>query len=66
MKLLTPYFLASIFLFLIGCKNDVSKVPEGFEIMEGYDLELVASEPLIADPVDLEFDENGDFYVKKE
>lgn len=32
-------------------------------IVPGFDIELVASEPLIADPVDLEFCANGSAYV---
>lgn len=31
--------------------------------MEGFSVEMVASEPLIADPVAMEVDENGDMYV---
>ena len=37
--------------------------PEDFETPDGYQLTLVANEPLIADPVDLAFDENGHTYV---
>lgn len=37
--------------------------PSGFEVEDGFHLELVASEPLIKDPVDLEFNENGDALV---
>ncbi len=34
-----------------------------FRLPEGFKIELVASEPLIADPVAMEVDENGDIYV---
>src|SRR5690349_17364895 len=34
-----------------------------FELEPGFKLELVASEPLIADPVAMEIDENGNMYV---
>ena len=34
-----------------------------YELVEGYRLELFASEPLIADPVDMEIDEWGNVYV---
>ncbi|HZB13009.1 MAG TPA: PVC-type heme-binding CxxCH protein [Chryseolinea sp.] len=34
-----------------------------FEIEEGFKIELIASEPLIGDPVDMEIDEHGRLYV---
>lgn len=34
-----------------------------FELEEGFQIELVAGEPLISDPVDMEIDEYGRFYV---
>lgn len=34
-----------------------------FELEPGFKLELVASEPLVADPVAMEIDENGNMYV---
>lgn len=34
--------------------------PEGFEIQDGFSMELFASEPWVMDPVDLEFNELGD------
>lgn len=34
-----------------------------FELAEGFQIELVASEPLLADPVAMEVDENGTIYV---
>src|SRR5690625_884619 len=34
-----------------------------FELPEGFRLELVASEPLINDPVDMAFDADGNLYV---
>ncbi|GAB3342859.1 c-type cytochrome [Larkinella ripae] len=34
-----------------------------FELEPGFQIELVASEPLVADPVAMEIDENGRFYV---
>ncbi len=34
-----------------------------YEVAEGYQIELIASEPLIADPVDMEIDEYGNMYV---
>lgn len=34
-----------------------------FEIEQGFKIELIASEPLLGDPVDMEIDENGTMYV---
>lgn len=57
------YFLIiPIILGLVSCKK-AHKTPEGFEIQDGFKLELVAAEPLIKDPVDLEFNEKGDALV---
>ncbi len=57
------YFLIiPIILGLVSC-NKAQKRLEGFEIQDGFKLELVASEPLIKDPVDLEFNEKGDALV---
>ena len=36
---------------------------KGMHIIPGFKLELAASEPLVRDPVDLAFDENGRMYV---
>src|SRR5687768_17944708 len=34
-----------------------------FEVASGFKIELLATEPLIADPVDMEIDEYGRLYV---
>jgi putative membrane-bound dehydrogenase-like protein len=34
-----------------------------FELPEGFQIELIAAEPLVADPVAMEVDEQGNFYV---
>lgn len=61
-------FSALSLLWLSACDQadappSVSEVPEGFELVDGFRLTLVASEPLIADPVDMEIDEYGNLYV---
>lgn len=40
-----------------------SQALDAFEIADGFQIELVASEPLIADPVAMEIDEYGRMYV---
>ncbi|MEL6924077.1 MAG: PVC-type heme-binding CxxCH protein, partial [Bacteroidota bacterium] len=37
--------------------------PSAFEIHPAFQIELAAAEPLVIDPVDMEFDENGQAYV---
>ncbi|MBX2844406.1 MAG: c-type cytochrome [Flammeovirgaceae bacterium] len=50
---------------LVRCQN--SKTSEvdlsQFQIYEGFKIELIATEPLIKDPVAMEIDENGTIYV---
>lgn len=46
-----------------NCASDTERAPSGFFIQDGYQLTLVAAEPLIKDPVDIEFDEHGHTYV---
>ena len=43
--------------------TEPADVMEKFEIQHGFQLELVAHEPLVADPVDACFDEHGRLYV---
>ncbi len=53
-----------IFISLISfsCTTKI-EIPEGFKVEEGFALTLVATEPLIKDPVDLEFNELGEALV---
>ncbi len=54
-------WLMFITIIFFSCKED--KKPDSFLLHPDFEIELVASEPLIFDPVDLEFDEYGDAYV---
>lgn len=56
--LLILFVLSS--LLIISC---TSEEPQGFQIEQGFTLSLVAGEPLIKDPVDLEFNEEGIAFV---
>jgi putative membrane-bound dehydrogenase-like protein len=58
----TPFLLV-IPLLIFSCSKKQSQAPAGFQIEPGFDLTLVASEPLIKDPVDLEFNEKGEAMV---
>lgn len=55
------FFIPLSILLSFSCSK--TKSVEGFEIENDFNLEKVASEPLIVDPVDLEFNENGDVIV---
>lgn len=44
-------------------KSDVEALTESFELEERFKIEVLASEPLIGDPVDMEIDEYGRLYV---
>lgn len=56
------------FWLMTGCGIKNSRKGEsnglsGFTIAPGFDIQLVASEPLLEDPVDMEIDELGNMYV---
>lgn len=57
------FSLLTLFVLITGCQSEKHEVPEGFQIHPDFELKLVASEPLIADPVDMMIDENGLMYV---
>ncbi len=65
------YSLIITLTIIVGCKNNAnSDSPAGtkdplstFELEKGFKIELVAAEPLISDPVDMEIDEYGRLYV---
>lgn len=42
---------------------DAANAISTFQLADGFKIEMVASEPLITDPVDMEIDENGTMYV---
>ncbi|MCB0667384.1 MAG: c-type cytochrome [Saprospiraceae bacterium] len=54
----------SALVIVLSCQLEpISRQPEGFRLEEGFRMELVASEPLISDPVDMEIDEWGRMFV---
>ncbi len=71
----SAYFLFAISLGFLACDsgNQQKKRPvrglspaeamSTFEIAEGFQIEQIAAEPLVADPVDIEIDEYGRLYV---
>lgn len=44
-------------------RGATSNIINTFSIADGFQIELVAREPLISDPVAMEIDENGDVYI---
>src|SRR3954468_14864552 len=70
MKGLLTALFAIIILF--ACKQETKTITGGvsplealhtFQLPQGFKIELVASEPMISDPVAMEVDENGNMYV---
>ena len=43
--------------------TEIDQVLDTFEVKEGFDLELVAAEPLVVDPVAMDFDALGRAFV---
>lgn len=60
-------FLLILTIFIPACNkrdNLESEAPlSTFQLAEGFQIELIAAEPLIADPVAMEIDEYGKMYV---
>jgi len=56
-------YLIIVSALMVSCDSGTSNLPQGFELEPGFDLKLVAREPLIKDPVDLEFNEEGEALV---
>ncbi len=60
------HFLFLALLLFSQCQQSgrgESTFLDSFEIAEGFQIELMAMEPLISDPVDMEIDELGRWYV---
>src|SRR5690606_12275895 len=73
-RFLCPILGAIVLNIFGGCKQDNTEtstegsVPPSealatFELEQGFQIELLASEPLLSDPVDMEIDEYGRLYV---
>jgi putative membrane-bound dehydrogenase-like protein len=64
-------FSAALCILLFACKSPdkpLSGIPpekaiSTFELPKGFKIELVAAEPMVADPVAMEVDESGNIYV---
>jgi putative membrane-bound dehydrogenase-like protein len=61
------YIFSSLLILVIACQNNKVHLEQdpisSFELADGFQIELIASEPLIADPVAMEIDEYGNMYV---
>lgn len=55
--------LTTAMVLLVSCREQSEHSIPGFEINPAFQLSLAAAEPLVFDPVDMEFDENGHTYV---
>lgn len=57
-------FAAVAAVSVFGCASPpLEEVPPGFELHPDFDLELVAAEPVVVDPIDLAFDERARAFV---
>ena len=56
-------WISGLALFLLTCRSDRQQTDNNFQIHPDFKIELVASEPLVMDPVDMEFDHHGAAYV---
>ncbi len=57
------FFIAFLSMAGIVFAQTPEEILSTFEIHPDFELQLVAREPIVVDPVDLEFDENGQPYV---
>lgn len=65
------FFLFYALILIIACRQkqpastglSPQEAVRSFELAEGFQIELIASEPLVADPVAMEVDEQGRFFV---
>ena len=55
--------LIALFMGAISCVESKQRVADSFQVHPLFNLDLVASEPLIFDPVDMKFDEEGKAFV---
>ncbi|MDH5604142.1 MAG: hypothetical protein OEY51_09380, partial [Cyclobacteriaceae bacterium] len=55
--------LCVLTLFLLSCAHEKETDLSSFQIHPDFTLSLAAEEPLVFDPVDMEFDENGRAFV---
>ncbi len=65
-------YLYIFVLFFVGCGTDTEETSSPYTpeesiqklvIADGFEIELIASEPLVRDPVDMAFDASGRLYV---
>ena len=47
----------SLLLILGACKPNDKSIPNGFVLHPDFNMELVASEPIIFDPIEMKFNE---------
>lgn len=47
----------------IALSEELQKALNSIQVMDGFEVELVAAEPLLGDPVAMEIDEDGNWYV---
>lgn len=68
--LIARLYIGCVFILATACQKQgqstertLENALATFELEDGFQIELIAGEPLIADPVDMEIDEYGRMYV---
>lgn len=71
-KIFYHYFFIFSMISILSCENrtETDSIPveakdalSTYQIADGFKIEMIAAEPLISDPVDMEIDEYGRMYV---
>lgn len=67
------FILVFLCLSIFACSTEKKNQPklskehqkalDDFQLMDGFEIEMVAAEPLVADPVAMEIDEDGNWFV---
>jgi len=56
------FFLVCGWAIVLGCQSSAPSLPD-FDLAPGFELSLVAQEPVVVDPVDMAFSASGQAYV---
>ncbi len=63
MRTSTVFFLLALALAMAACQKTEPDALPGFELHPDFTMQLAAAEPLVLDPVDMQFDEAGQAWV---
>jgi putative membrane-bound dehydrogenase-like protein len=63
MKKINLLFANLSLLLILGACKSKDNSPDGFVLHPEFSMELVASEPIVFDPIEMKFNDNGDAFV---